>query len=440
MEKLTFGKEINLFFKIISENKFSIVILLFLLFLAFIFITTNKKNVKTTKKIYIGIYSFITIFLLVFNFKYLGKFFDYMMNNFFIAIYFPNFAIYFAAIIISNIIVLISIFNQKITKLIKNINIIVYTFITYLLILLIGVISKADLDVYSQASIYKNTSAHALISLTSTIFMLWIIFLVLYTIIKKFITKDKVKEELPSQEVIVKEKIVKERILPDNIKEVPIPAFATIEETPISEEYINQKAEIEIQKRVNTRLRETHVLDNMLSKKDYMIILKMLKDKDKYNEASKKVDQEINDNTYLSTLLKEKQRVLDNDRMIKEENIRLQEEINKMKSEMTRERQINDAAQKIMRITNEKAIREENKKIEKVAKEEIEKDVKLEKLSDEKTKVEKVEENKVEEPVIIQKIDILDDEPIARRIVEKPEFVDDQSSYLKLQALYESVI
>ena len=439
MEKLTFGKEINLFFKIISENKFSIVILLFLLFLAFIFITTNKKNVKTTKKIYIGIYSFITIFLLVFNFKYLGKFFDYMMNNFFIAIYFPNFAIYFAAIIISNIIVLISIFDQKITKLIKNINIIVYTFITYLLILLIGVISKSDLDVYSQASIYKNTSAHALISLTSTIFMLWIIFLVLYTIIKKFITKDKVKEELPSQEVIVKEKIVKERILPDNIKEVPIPAFATVV-TPITEEEINKKAEIEIQKRVNTRLRETHQLDNMLSKKDYMIILKMLKDKDKYNEASKKVDQEINENTYLSTLLKEKQRVLDNDRMIKEENIRLQEEINKMKSEMTRERQINDAAQKIMRITNEKAIREENKKIEKVAKEEIEKDVKLEKLSDEKTKVEKVEENKVEEPVIIQKIDILDDEPIARRIVEKPEFVDDQSSYLKLQALYESVI
>ena len=69
----------------------------------------------------------------------------------------------------------------------------------------------------------------------------------------------------------------------NNIKEVPIPAFATIEETPISEEYINRKAEIEIQKRVNTRLRETHVLDNMLSKKDYMIILKMLKDKDKYN-------------------------------------------------------------------------------------------------------------------------------------------------------------
>ena len=429
MEKLTLGKELSLFFKIISENKFSIVILLFLIFLTFIFITTNKKNIKTTKKIYIGIYSFITLFLLIFNGKHLGKFFDYMMNNFFIAIYFPNFAIYFAAIIISNIIVLISIFNQKITKLIKNINIIVYTFITYLLILLIGVISKADLDVYSQASIYKNTSAHALISLTSTIFMLWIIFLVLYTIIKKFITKDKDKEE-----VIVKEKIVKERILPDNIKEVPIPAFATVV-TPITEEEINKKAEIEIQKRVNTRLRETHQLDSMLSKKDYMIILKMLKDKDKYNEASKEVDQEINNNTYLATLLKEKQRVLENDKMIKEENIRLQEEINKMKSEISRERQINDAAQKIMRIENEKALREEKKKIEKEVKEEIEKDVKLEKLSDEK-----IEENKEENPVIIQKYDILDEEPIARRIVEKPEFTDDQSSYLKLQALYESVM
>ena len=429
MEKLTLGKELSLFFKIISENKFSIVILLFLIFLTFIFITTNKKNIKTTKKIYIGIYSFITLFLLIFNGKHLGKFFDYMMNNFFIAIYFPNFAIYFAAIIISNIIVLISIFNQKITKLIKNINIIVYTFITYLLILLIGIISKSDLDVYSQASIYKNTSAHALISLTSTVFMLWIIFLILYTIIKKFITKDKNKEE-----VIVKEKIVKERILPDNIKEVPIPAFATVV-TPITEEEINKKAEIEIQKRVNTRLRETHQLDNMLSKKDYMIILKMLKDKDKYNEASKEVDQEINNNTYLATLLKEKQRVLDNDRMIKEENLKLQEEIEQMKSEIRKEKQINDAAQKMMRIENEKALREEKKKIEKEVKEEIEKDVKLEKLSDEK-----IEENKEENPVIIQKYDILDEEPIARRIVEKPEFTDDQSSYLKLQALYESVM
>ena len=429
MEKLTLGKELSLFFKIISENKFSIVILLFLIFLTFIFITTNKKNIKTTKKIYIGIYSFITLFLLIFNGKHLGKFFDYMMNNFFIAIYFPNFAIYLAAIIISNIIVLISIFNQKITKLIKNINIIVYTFITYLLILLIGIISKSDLDVYSQASIYKNTSAHALISLTSTVFMLWIIFLILYTIIKKFITKDKDKEE-----VIVKEKIVKERILPDNIKEVPIPAFATVV-TPITEEEINKKAEIEIQKRVNTRLRETHQLDNMLSKKDYMIILKMLKDKDKYEEASKEVDQEINNNTYLSTLLKEKQRVLDNDRMIKEENLKLQEEIEQMKSEIRKEKQINDAAQKMMRIENEKALREEKKKIEKEVKEEIEKDVKLEKLSDEK-----IEENKEENPVIIQKYDILDEEPIARRIVEKPEFTDDQSSYLKLQALYESVM
>ena len=426
MEKMTLEKEFSLFFKAISENKFSIAILIFLIFLAIIFITTNKKNIKTTKKIYIGIYSFIIIFLLVFYGKHLGKFFDYMMNNFFIAIYFPNFAIYFAAIIISNIIVLISIFNQKITKLIRNINIFVYTFITYLLILLIGVISKADLDVYSQASIYKNTSAHALISLTSTVFMLWIIFLILYTIIKKFITKDKVKEE-----VIVKEKVVKERILPDNIKEVPIPAFATVETTAMSEEELNRKTEIEIQKRVNTRIRETHVLDNMLSKKDYMVILKMLKDKDKYNEASKKVDQEINDNTYLSTLLKEKQRVLENDRMIKEENIKLQEEIDKMKSEIRKERQINDAAQKIMRINNEKASREE---IKEEVKEET---VKLEKLSDEV-----VVENKevVEEPVIIQKYDILDDEPIARRIIEKPEFTDDQSSYLRLQALYESVI
>ena len=177
MTKMSLGKELKILFDTIINNKLSIIMLIFLIFLAYIYLSTNKKNDKITKKLAIGIYLFLFLFILIAYHSHIFEFLDYMMNNFFIMIYFPNLAIYFAAIVISNIIVLVSIFNHRIDKLIKNINIVVYTIISFIFLLLIGVIIDKDLNIYSTKSIYGSTEAHGLISLTALIFMIWIIFL-----------------------------------------------------------------------------------------------------------------------------------------------------------------------------------------------------------------------------------------------------------------------
>lgn len=291
MEKMTLGKELNIFFDTLTSNSLSLVILLILVALAIIFIFTNKKNAKITKKIYIGIYAFIIVFVIVAYNKYIVDFIDYMMNNLFIAIYFPNLAIYFAAIVISNIVVLISIFNFKVTKLIKNINIIMYTLINLLLILLIGVITDKKLDIYSQTSIYENSTAHALIELTSLIFILWMIFLIIYRLIRIYqINRD--GEKLPVKVIekpIIEEKIVKERILPDNIVEVAIPNFAKKDslEINLDEDEIEYRTNIEVEKRINTKIREAHAFDKMLTKEDYIVLLGLLKqNRDKQEDES----------------------------------------------------------------------------------------------------------------------------------------------------------
>ena len=284
MTKMSLGKELKILFDTIINNKLSIIMLIFLIFLAYIYLSTNKKNDKITKKLAIGIYLFLFLFILIAYHSHIFEFLDYMMNNFFIMIYFPNLAIYFAAIVISNIIVLVSIFNKKIDKLIKNINIVVYTIISFIFLLLVGVIVDKDLNIYSQKSIYGSTNAHALISLSAIIFVTWIIFLTIYHFIRKYQRKDKVevnrvstknvtikpKTKIIRQEVPVT-KVVKQRILPSNIVEIKAPDI--VKQQIINKEIIDELTNKEIEKRI----KESHAFDDIITKEEYIYLLQLLK-------------------------------------------------------------------------------------------------------------------------------------------------------------------
>lgn len=375
MEKMTLGKELGILFNLIFSNSISIVALILLITLAIIFISTNKKTAKITKKIYFAIYAIILVFVLITYNKYILDFLDYMMNNLFVAIYFPNLAIYFAAIIISNIIVLISIFNFKVSKIIKNINIVMFTIINFLLVLLIGVIVDKKLDIYSIESIYNNRDAHALIELTSIIFILWMVFLMIYKCIRiyqtnKYGEKETVKETIKViEKPVVEKKIVKERILPDNIVEVKIPSFARQGnlEIKLDENELEYRTNIEVEKRVNTKIREAHVFDNMLTKNDYIVLLNLLKQ---------------NKERPLERLGEDK--VEDEEETVEETTIET--------TEVTKETTV-ETTEEVKEEATTEVVEEENSK----------------------------EEEYFDEPRVIKVID------------------DDQSSYLRLQELYESV-
>ena len=302
MTKMTLGKELKILLDTIINNKLSIIMLIFLIFLAYIYISTNKKNAKITKKLSIGLYLFLFLFIIIAYNSQIFDFLDYMMNNFFIMIYFPNLAIYFAAIVISNIIVLVSIFNKKIDKLIKNINIVVYTIISFIFLLLVGVIVDKDLNIYSQKSIYGSTNAHALISLSAIIFVTWIIFLTIYHFIRKYQRKDKVEVRIPTKNVTIKPKVIKEesrliptknvtikpktkiirqevpvtkvvkqRILPSNIVEIKAPDI--VKQQIINKEIIDELTNKEIEKRI----KESHAFDDIITKEEYIYLLQLLK-------------------------------------------------------------------------------------------------------------------------------------------------------------------
>ena len=106
----------------------------------------------------------------------------------------------------------------------------------YLLALLIQVIMKNGRDVFNQSSIYQNNSARALIELSSTVFIIWIIFLILYKIILVYIRKDykpKVKK------IIIRKT---EKKLPDNYLPITMPDIVYRTNTITIEEHSEKSA------------------------------------------------------------------------------------------------------------------------------------------------------------------------------------------------------
>ncbi len=217
MTQTTILDKLKIILDVSMSSKLFIAVILFIILITLVSLTTNRKNVKRTKIIYGLTYLIIIATIIVFYYDSLGKMFDYMMNNFFIVLYFPNVAVYLAAIIITNIIVLVSVFNFKTPKLVRNINVIIYGIINYLLALVLNVVTKNNLVIFSQTSIYGNESAQAIIEISSTIFMIWLAFLVIYKMIRMYQKKD----EPVRRKVIVK----KVRKLPEGIAEIPVPLF-----------------------------------------------------------------------------------------------------------------------------------------------------------------------------------------------------------------------
>lgn len=257
MMKTSIIDKLNIIFELTKSSNIFIAVIAFLLFIVVVAITNNKKNESTTKKIYLCIYAFIILAILITYYSSFGKMFDYLMNNLFIAIYFPNLAIYLVALIVVNIIFLVSVFKQDISKIIKNLNAIVFAIMNYLLALILNIIHTNKLDVFTQTSVYENKEAQALIELSSTIFLIWIFFLVIYKMIMMYQRKinpidayrvekvivEKRKRILPSniREIRATEVVklgTRERILPENIKEIRSPKYVKSLPTEVKQQRI----------------------------------------------------------------------------------------------------------------------------------------------------------------------------------------------------------
>lgn len=223
MNRLTMLDKLSSLWKTSISAPVTIILIIFVIGIIYITSNTNKKKIQQTKKIYIGLYTIAILILLGTSFNSISDIIENFNKNLFIAIYFPSLAVYSLAIIITNIIFLKTVFDTKMNKIIKKINITIFIVIMYIFSLLVHIINKEELNVFKQESIYSNQNAHALIELTSIIFITWIMFIVIYKIYKKD-NKQQIKKVIVTKEIPV-EKVIEKIVYvekPDTNKKVEV--------------------------------------------------------------------------------------------------------------------------------------------------------------------------------------------------------------------------
>lgn len=283
MTRMSITDKLNVLLDIINSSKEYILVFLGLLFVGYILASTNKRTAKSTKQLFIAIYAIIIGIIIYIYRDNLGNMFDYMMNNLFIVIYFPNLAVYLAAIIATNIIMWISVFSFKIPRFLKNINVTGYCIMTYLLVLILNIISENKLDVFTQSSVYSNGNAQALIELSSMIFIIWIAFLAVYKVIKSLIVKPRQTKPV-RQQVVAKQRVEKPVVRKDVEKpyrQIQPPYVVKANTNTIKLERTPQN---------------TKVYDDLLSLDDYKLLLNILKEQKVKEQQEKdrqaKIDKE----------------------------------------------------------------------------------------------------------------------------------------------------
>ncbi len=280
MVQVTFDRMMETFFKFLGYSWITIIILIIVIGIAFVFYTTNNVNKQQSRNLYVIMYLVIIVAVIIMNFENLHKFSDYILDHFFVALYFPNVVIYGFVVLATNIITLRSVFNQHVDKGLRLLNIIAFSLIHYLLILALIAIADNGIDIFNEVAVYENVDLLSLVQLSMYVFATWMLLLMTYYGLRKINQVSRKKPNLIDSPSLM----VNQLEQTPNIKMVDqepttwrgiIPPNAVLKEDRKKEEIINPNDILE--QKIENKLNTQQLVDDKFTKDEYRIMLEILK-------------------------------------------------------------------------------------------------------------------------------------------------------------------
>lgn len=194
MIQFSFSEKMKTLFELVSSSPFFIFLIVFFILLGIVLFDTIKYEKRKIKKAYALMYLAIFLAIIIKYNTSLLQLLDYLVNNIFVILYYPNLAVYILMIIISNILVVRAVFKRDMSKSLKTINIVFYCLKMFMMILILDNITKNEIDVYSQLSIYSNNQLTMLVEISSALFFIWLLLLFIIWMVNKLtnmLTNDK---------------------------------------------------------------------------------------------------------------------------------------------------------------------------------------------------------------------------------------------------------
>lgn len=181
MSYLSIVEKFKILFDMILDFKFIFIFLGVLVIATFLYLI---KKIDNRKYIMIITLSLLLIFGIdiVINYKELAEVFDNFMTIFFSNIYFPSVYVYVGTLLIVAIAFITSMFNKMLNKIYKIINGITFVMNNILLAIILNIIAKNKIDVFTPNELYTNINLVAVLEISIGLFVLWVLSLiVVYT-------------------------------------------------------------------------------------------------------------------------------------------------------------------------------------------------------------------------------------------------------------------
>lgn len=222
MINIPFMEKIQKFFEIIAKNNYAFIVVGLLLVLSFILLFACRKNDKLTKTLYFILYGIAIIGILLQYHTYLLSLIDYLIENIVANLLFPNLAIYMGILLIINIIVIRSIFSNKVKFYVKSINVVCFIIMQLFLYLIINNVIANNVNVYEKLSIYTNQELLLLVELSMQIFVVWLFVLGFIRLIDYLMDKSVSIKKVDTEIIISNEYDDDNNDIPKLIEYAPI--------------------------------------------------------------------------------------------------------------------------------------------------------------------------------------------------------------------------
>lgn len=181
MSYLSIVEKFKILFDMILDVKFVFIFLGVLVIATFLYLIKKIDNRKYIMIITLSLLLILGIDIVI-NYKELAEVFDNFMTIFFSNIYFPSVYVYVGTLLIVAIAFITSMFNKMLNKIYKIINGITFVMNNILLVIILNIIAKNKIDVFTPNELYTNINLVAVLEISIGLFVLWILSLiVVYT-------------------------------------------------------------------------------------------------------------------------------------------------------------------------------------------------------------------------------------------------------------------
>lgn len=275
-----FGKLKCLEELISSSAIYPIFLGIFVVLIALLF-TKKIRNKKVVVLMLID-YLVLLIITILNNYKALSTVFDSIATNLFTNIYFPSTQVYLFTLVLIDIITISSLLNIRCEKVYRVANGICFFVTKFIMILILEVVSKNKIDIFSKKSLFTNTNLVILLEISIAVFIIWLISLAVIYITNKVterITVTLVQEEKNTNPSILPNTLVvespKEDVkIPREEQELSplLNTISNVEKTPIKDSFSLNDLTIS----VDTIEEEKPIIDNSINEVSSDILLDRL--------------------------------------------------------------------------------------------------------------------------------------------------------------------